>query len=772
MDGLDSLFFTGVITSSDAATYNISVDPFGDKKNAVVQGIPLTEVWASTLGFKSCPQYPVGVTVLCMHITAERAYILGIIPEADLGNTKFFSRAALKTADGNFDKQNVQGYAEEGVKLITHNANRPTDIVEGEYALANEFGVLLGLFQEMANLKGSELAQIQCYVLDDLVRLVSHNFQHWTALGEFNIWHDGKAIQAEFGATHLSSESIGIPAVTAAGSKKVFVQQGNAKPDDSEDYYEITENSKIKAIERLKIFLGRLGDFMHLFLVRPDADAIRALDGQIQGNFDRGLADVHVSTDGRISMRSVSSIVLEKTNWIMVPHRVRVPEDPQGDEAEDITYEDKDPFEFDNDKKYQENPTLYFLQMRDCVAYLQDAYNYKNFLKQEKDFKLSKGPDTQEEPLAEIDQVDEKTKVKFADYKLRRSGIYMMDNGGVMIKDAWDSAIVLEGGNIYLQPAKDLVEQPMRNYVLKAGQFASVQAKKDVDISSTEGGFRTKTQKVQHLYSAEQGILLQSDAKEAQVPSPEAEAYDTFGGILFKSANAGVYTFGKQIFDRATDKALYHAKNLTIETPETANFKFLKDVRFLVTKTFHLEAESNITIVSKGTASFGGLSQTSLGQKGKILGIVPHPGSIGAVMDGTLDVESMANLNQTIGETIGQKTFMPFDTDKKFEDIKFRFLASDKYNLDAEADCLPMTIAQQTDEAFSFLNLKEWTEKEIEGTLPFPGKDKFDSFYAKSRLKNLKDSEKDVTSKDTAALENSANDIESASLNQYKILEK
>ena len=263
-----SKFFVGTISNSDAGTYNIQVDASGAANGSLVQGYPLLQVFATTLGFKECPQYPVGARVLCYNIDSQSCYIFGIIPQADLGNLGFFSRVSLGTEDSNSqDKDsNTLGYKEQATKLLTANAQRPTDVVEGEYVIANELGVLLGLLQEVAILKGSELAQIQCYLLDDLVRLVSHNFNHWTAMGEVNIWHDGKAIMAEYGATHLSRESMGVPQTTDKG-EPVFQTDGD-KPtaDDSKDYYKIKEDERIKAIERLKMFVGRLGDFLHLYL--------------------------------------------------------------------------------------------------------------------------------------------------------------------------------------------------------------------------------------------------------------------------------------------------------------------------------------------------------------------------------------------------------------------------------------------------------------------------------------------------------------------------
>jgi len=364
---------------------------------------------------------------------------------------------------------------------------------------------------------------------------------------------------------------MGIAQVEEERETPTFEEENAPEPggSDEKDFYKLSKDERQKGIERLKIFLGKLGDFVHMFIVRPDPEAVRALSGELGGGYDKGMADVHISLDGRISARSVTGISLEKTNWIMVPHRVRTAEDPKGDE--DIEFEDKDPFEFDDSKKIRDNPALYFLQMRDCNAYLQDFYNYKNFQQYKKDIKLSNDPG-EEDKLSDIEKVDPKTAVNLNNYQLRRSGVYLMDNGGVMFMSAWGSALILEE-DIYIQPARDMVAQPLRNYIVKAGQFVSVAAKKDIDFSSTEEGFRVKTQKVQHFYSDEQGIILESNAESATEPTPDGEAYTEFGGILLKAENSGIFSFGKNILDRATDNALYKADTFMFESEDQMKVK-------------------------------------------------------------------------------------------------------------------------------------------------------------------------------------------------------
>jgi hypothetical protein len=49
--------------------------------------------------------------------------------------------------------------------------------------------------------------------------------------------------------------------------------------------------------------------------------------------------------------------------------------------------------------------------------------------------------------------------------------------------------------------------------------------------------------------------------------------------------------------------------------------------------------------------------------------------------------------------------------------------------LTPEEDAIPMTLAQQDDLLSSAYSLTDWEEKEVNETLPYPGKDLFENFY-------------------------------------------
>jgi hypothetical protein len=176
----------------------------------MMQGVMVSSALSGYFGFKQAIIPQPGSRVVCMEYTMYVCYILGVISQQPVYADGLPSRAMLGAESPFVDDANTQGFLDRAAAIVDHL--KPHDVVDGEYVVANEFGVLLGLYQQLANLKASELAQIQCYLLDDLVRIISHNFQHYSSIGEYNIYHDGKRLMAEFGATHKPAESYGRPA--------------------------------------------------------------------------------------------------------------------------------------------------------------------------------------------------------------------------------------------------------------------------------------------------------------------------------------------------------------------------------------------------------------------------------------------------------------------------------------------------------------------------------------------------------------------------------
>jgi len=774
--------FTAVVVTSTAATYTVSVvrenniTPFSDGGNTI-QGIAISSHLASFFGFKDCGIPQPGSRVLCAGSGSNTCYIIGVIPQNNLSSGFIPGRVSAGVGCASNDDANRIGHKDK--HPVIPNNRRPADVVDGEYVISNEFGVLLGLFQTLATLKASELAQVQCHLLDDLVRIVSHNFQHYTALGEYNIWHDGKSLMAEFGATHIPAESLGRPSVLSdAAGAPVFSETSSNTPDDKEDFYKITENERIKAIERFKVFLGRLGDFLHIFLVKPDDDEVRCLDPEkTPQKPDTGLFDLHLGTDGGVHIRSLKEVFIEKTNWIRVPLRYSAPEDQKGDDATGIDYDKKETFDWDTSHIYKENPLSYFLQIRDYLAYVNEKTSYQNFKKHKKDFYVNDDI-AKEKSLSEITNVDESTELDLNEYKLRTAGIYLMPNGGITIRDAWNSAIVLEGGNVYIQPAKDLVLQPLRNFIAKVGGWTSIAGKEDIDISSTDKGFRLKTEKSQYFYSDKSGIVVESNSSTPTTgsPDPATKAITDIGGIVLKS-KLGIYNYAEtEILNYSKDRILFQAvKDFLIQGDELISIKSKNSQIMLQGKTIVADGkDSALFLSSAGLAAFAGDSGSVFGKKDEYIGVTYDKKSfVVDILKGALDLKTVSTqTNKDFDQIKEPIKYSIFQENKKFTDLKFRFLDSkDYYGLQKEIDAIPTTMAQQDAKLTELYNLTPWKEKDVNDTKPFPGKDDYDTFYLSAEVfKNLKKSqsgEKDSYSSATA--KKTPATLKLSSLDEYKI---
>jgi len=689
-------------------------------------------------GFKDCQLPEPGSSVICYAISPFNAWIIGSIPINDRDTTVYPSRTTTGQGDSIVDEANLQGYGTDFSKTVYNNVRRPTDVVQGEHVYSNDFGVLMGLFQQMATLKASELAQIQVHLLDDLVRIISHNFQHWTSSGELKIYHDGQSLLTEYSATHIPQESYGQPIRQDNTATHPFIETNKSTADDLNDYYSLSNNERAKAIERFKIYIGRLGDFINTFLAIPDNTVLPDLAGTVPTKPDLGAFNFHLGLDGGTHVRSIKEIFLEKVNWIRVPQRIREPEDPTGDLAEDIKLPIKEEFVFNNDYKANENPFLYYLQLRDYVAYTSQTNNYANLSQYQKDFYLNSDI-TKETPISDIGYVDPQTPAKNqGNFELRTSGMYLMDNGGVVLRDAWGSAIILEGGNIYIQPAQHLYLQPLGSLICKIGQFVSIAANNDIDLSSTTGGYRCKTNLAQYLYSDNSGIILHANGitPTSGIPDPTTEAIQTIGGVVLKSA-LGVYSFA------TTDILQYASSSLVLKSDDNIVVQSATDLLMTSATDCVIGAQSTLALVSQGSAelvagsslAMGGVTGTSIGQKGIFLDLGYLPITENPYVDpikGALDINSLVTPFQQIFTTNALQYVDSFTTKAEFLNLQFRFLNSSKYqitNLDAP---IPQTIAQQQDLFINSGDLSPWQETSVNSTYPYPGANLFDSIYAAS----------------------------------------
>lgn len=738
----NKLIFSGSVIASDAGTYNVTIAPDGESNGTYKKGVYLPTLCSSIIGFKECFVPAVGSKVLCVDNGIDQCFVVGTQAGADQGTFTYPSRVAVQTgASAATDAQNRDGYGTDSTKMVTNNAHRPTDVLEGEWGCSNEFGVMVALFQQVALLKGSELSQIQCCLIDDLTRIISHNFEHFTGMSDLKISHDGNNLNLEYSLTHLPQEAIGIPQPDKTELASPIKETDTYTADDVDDGYTI-ENEQLQMVSRLKTFVGGLGDLINVYLSKPTLE-YNIQDGTAPAP-SLGLGHFHLGVNGAVHWRTSKEFFIEKTNWIRVPQRIRPEEDPQGNDLSTEEFDEKIDFTFDKAFTFnQEDPIILFLQLRDYLAYMYEDFNIKNLKKVDKDIFINSDKD-EEESLDEVEEVDPRTP---STYTKTVSGIYLMDNGSIVQKDAWGSSIVMDGGNIYICPAKDLVVQSLRNTVIKSGQFTTICSNADLEISSTKGGLKLKTETAQHFYSNASGLILESNA---QLDSENGQPYDqsvkNLSGILLKGEKSGVYTYGKNIGSRAISELVLSSKEHLAIQSKTAEIVTKNTLDLFSGQTANLKAGGSLSCIGQGTANFAGRGSSIFGKNGERItaqfNIIDGEGRNCSIVkqawDGTGDTAAaaIAEANKNL-----QSDLLPiFKEDNEFTDLKFRFLHSDFYKWITGEDCLPQTMAQQQ---HTFLNDWEpdiWEEEEINESFPYPGKNNFDaSLMPTSVVRNVDD---------------------------------
>ena len=725
-----SNLFTATVVSTDPATHVIKIAPDGQKGLQELQGIPLANTFATALGFKETTMPTVYSRVFCQGLGNHLALILGTIPTAesqgDGDQVALPNKLVLAADEPVHDPVHRLGYLKDITKLNVLNNGLPTDVVQGEKVIANEFGVLIGLFQLMAQLRASDLSQVQCHFLDDLVRVISHNFQHYTALGELNVSHDGQAINLEAGYTHDPAESLGQQAITPGEG-------------DSQQFYQSTKNAR--AIERLKLFVGKLGGFINLLLTLPAAGG-RVMDGTDPTTPDDGLLQIKANLDGSLVVRSASGIYLEKTNWIRVPQRIRTPEDPAGDDGAEVTYPDKVPFTFKEDYSYRGTAFLYYLQLKDFLAYTNEELGYADFKTLENDFfvndditksRVAQGGDLVVDPYTD------------ATYKRTRSVVALMANGGISMSDQWGSCISMEGGNIYIQPAKDLVIQPNRHLVAKVGGYTSIATKQDIDLSSTSGGIRVKTDGPQYYYSDNNGILLHGDGNASTKGvtfDPSNDVVRNVSGVVMYAPNSTVTGYGSQVYFNAENSLVLDSSQVTVNAEEWLRL-YSKQALTTNSNIFESTSNSSTNIYSKNSVVVVGLGSTSIATSDQAfaiadageLGKVPVKGFLDPAKNAARWFDGLAKVSADANKFKVSDVLETFKTQAEFDDIAFKFLSSDYYGLADTADVIPQTLSQQ--QASFQSSGTAWAEKAVNDSYPYPGKDFGQTGYVSLSLSNV-----------------------------------
>jgi len=430
------------------------------------------------------------------------------------------------------------------------------DVLTGEWARTNEFGLGLAVERFAAWLRVDEMCGIWASFTNRLVRLAAETFRKET-LGseEFESFADGEFNRVLQRAV-TPSEAVGMPA-TAAGERQLPVDQFLVTDLTKAKFGTETDDAGIVSVvepavadlvmaPRLIEHEGRQAFVKQTTVALPNPELTQYTRDQVDRQI--GLLRQRFGIDGSYLLESLASISLRKVVSIPVPTEIKDPFDAKEIE-EPVHILD---FTFDTEQFQQ---AAVVAQALEAHAYLSNVESLRNWLGRD-DYAVPEGgdallvPDSSAElprtqnvadlwmPLPQSvsrsvhpDAPDGKT------YYHATAGVDVLDDGSVVIRDAYGSEIVMSGGNIFQRPALDLYQTPGRNAVSWVPGDIIQRAGRDVDISSDYSNVRIKAERnLQALggNGGTGGVLIESKGENAEITPDPGEAA-VFSGVIVKS---------------------------------------------------------------------------------------------------------------------------------------------------------------------------------------------------------------------------------------------
>jgi hypothetical protein len=408
-------------------------------------------------------------------------------------------------------------------------------------------------------LRASDVAGVWAYWQDDLLRIASHNLDHWHSGGGKWLRNDQGEISEVDELTPFAWEALGLWQQSQAAFKPSNAS-GNCGGSDEQLEY-VPAKADQCGLPRHRVFRGYLGGVCRretiLPLAKPGAVPEPAsLSGPSAGNLT-GLCSVQEHRDGRYSVRSAKGIVLEKYLYIPVAWQTALPESEKGDNAATdyapcgVAPTTNSPGASNIPEHVCSEPTvaepdrpdLLVAQLFDLHAHLFNRIAVRPFTAHKKDWSLpDEGgfahkesdptaaaslsgvympkPVGGQSPLAsryvfdmptQLDvDVDPSTKSR---YYCSRSFVELLPDGGVAIEDGYGSGIYMTGGNIRLTCAGDILMQPGRSLVAMCGDDVALRAGTSLDLSAAVGDVRVKAERNLHMLAgngAMGGVLVES----------------------------------------------------------------------------------------------------------------------------------------------------------------------------------------------------------------------------------------------------------------------
>ncbi len=366
-------------------------------------------------------------------------------------------------------------------KDFIYQAGQPIGTLQGDYVVGNSEGSYLAILRGgMVQIGTGPNSSLFTFSMDDLVRLVSRNYQHFHDAGTLQISNDEGEVTTERYHSMMYFETLG---EEAEGS--------DISVDDSDPNTMRKKKTPFDrtARSRLHEFTGWLGDAFHLFITkRPETNS--RLDPQTP----KGVAEIFIGQDGAIRVRSAREITLEKVGKIRVPKKVREPWMNKKGDTSEKGYE-RTPHEiYEWDEEEGAGKSLQQVEKR---VHDVDHEELRHFKDHEKDWNVKSEKDS---PLPEPGKDIYEGSAEEEFYETTAM-VTLRNDGSVYVEDAWGSHIEMTHEDLILGARRDIKLIAGRDMTVMAGRDATIRGTEYVDIVAHKKDLRLKGNKKAMLFA-------------------------------------------------------------------------------------------------------------------------------------------------------------------------------------------------------------------------------------------------------------------------------
>lgn len=466
-------------------------------------------VWAAgvisgMLGFKTSYVPPAKTAVLVVNCGFQPYYIIGCVPQSTT-DTQAPARPALD-AGSNY-RSSVKFSPQSQASSPSFGMHKPPiDLVEGEFQMDNMLGVGLSLLRNLSRLQAGELAKVECHLLDDMVRIVSDTFKHYTAFGDYEIKNDDGKLNVQWHGTAYDYESWGMQNPTQP--KATFSGENRIK--QAADGY--LDNGRW----RFSQYMGFLGDFIKMWVTDPQEQVGKIAEGQ----FRSGKARLNIGNDGGILVQSVSEIVFEKVVRIPVPIQINLPGAAVGGNTLGASLPPAPLVDW----KPSDTSNLFetVFQLREYSRWLANQYALGRFQQLPGRYQI---PSEAQTPVPDrySDEADRKAANTHTpvNYRLAYATHRIMRDGSIIYIDAYGNSQVSTAAGITISTVADLRLEAAGNVFISAGKTINIVGRMGINIASILDSVRVKCAKILDMAA---GTLASLVAKgQLQISSQQGQ---------------------------------------------------------------------------------------------------------------------------------------------------------------------------------------------------------------------------------------------------------